>query len=160
MDVARESSAPVFARFSPGLVLLAGALVFISCTASGGEDDDDPLQSACVRSHFDDDGGPRTLKDGERCTNVSLGPKCGDHFMSDCIHDCAFDVCQRAPCSSDASCTGGTCEEYVVSGRSYGRWCKRASATSGANACSSCRAACSGVAGCSCCKECKTPCYN
>jgi len=90
----------------------------------GGSDSGPKLQDPCVRSQGN--FTPK-LQDGEKCYNIGYNRCSG--FASDCIHFCAHDVCQPQECLSSEECVtrlgpAHECIEYIVSEKSYGKWCK------------------------------------
>jgi len=121
------------------------SLVFlVGCGSDAATDE--PLQDACVRENVPT---PRSQADGTACTNVSSAG-CGG-LASACLGVCAHGACRSATCTSDASCAGvaagATCEDFVVDGRSFGRYCRVPERTPapGGGACDGCGGAfCSG----------------
>lgn len=111
------------ARSMLGALPVVALVAWLSCGDDAGGNLE-LLQDPCVRDviSFSDD-----VPDGQECFNIGYADCPG--FASDCIHYCAFDVCQSAPCTSDGDCEGllgleGECSDYVVSDTSYGRWCR------------------------------------
>jgi hypothetical protein len=110
------------------LDLIAGACLFagaawlpLACGDSAGAE---LLQDPCVR---DEIPMSSDLVDGEECFNI--GYEGCEGFASDCIHYCAFDVCQAGPCASNGDCDtvlgdDGECADFVIDDRSFGRWCR------------------------------------
>jgi len=104
------------------------ALALVGLAGCPGDDAaNGGLQSACV---LDILGLERTLPDGAACDNFGYSDCAG--FGSECLHFCAFDVCQPAECATAEDCAavgappyglGWACEEYVVSGEGYGTYC-------------------------------------
>jgi len=114
-----------------GLALIGLGLI-PCCGSSGGGD---LLQDPCVRDEleFTDD-----LPDGVECSNFGYGGCPG--FASDCINYCAHDMCQPQECVQDADCQVAwgqdyECQEYVVSGDSFGSWCNESDCPRGSMGC-------------------------
>jgi hypothetical protein len=118
------------------VVSLAAALVTLgACSDGGGEAGAGGLQSSCV---IDELGLERTLADGQECSNFGYSDCSG--FGSECINSCAFDICQEAPCTNDEGCAATfgpafECQDYVVSSKSYGRWCNESDCPRGTLGC-------------------------
>jgi hypothetical protein len=118
-----------------GTALLVVVLL-VACSSSASSDGG--LQSSCVRDQLN---LKRDLADGEECKNVGYSD-CGSGLASDCVHYCAFDVCQSKTCASDADCPG-FCKELVVGTTSYGTWCDGKACTHGTMGCPCDAGACS-----------------
>jgi hypothetical protein len=110
--------------------------VVVSCSGSSAEGS--PLQSECVQKNV---RTSRTTADGVKCTNVGYGD-CGDVVASNCVNVCAHDLCQAAECQGSEDCSrfrGSTCQDYVVDGKTFGKYCKPADKPSSPNdTCSGC----------------------
>jgi hypothetical protein len=116
--------------------LIAAVLGLLgACSSNAGSGP--TLDSACVRSEM---ALERSLPEGAECAAFSYSD-CGlEQFASDCVHACAFDMCQAAPCSDDSACVDEfgadyECQPYVISSVDYGRWCTRLECTRGAPGC-------------------------
>ena len=93
------------------------------------------LQSSCV---IDQLGLERTLADGQSCSNFGYSDCEGSG--SECINYCAHGRCQPGECNTDSDCesrfgAGYECTEYVVSGDSYGFWCRLSDCPKGTLGC-------------------------
>jgi hypothetical protein len=109
-------------------------LAISACGQSGGETDQ--LQSSCVRGNLN---MSRDIPDGGACYNFGYTDCPAGDTASDCVHYCAFDVCQSAPCSNDDDCAVYSaiyeCQNYVVSGTNYGAWCGESDCPKGTQGC-------------------------
>jgi len=116
---------------STWILYSVGAMALLSgaCSGEEGAGGEGSLQSSCVSNQLNLD---RTLSDGEACDNFGYSDCLG--FASECINYCAHKFCQPMPCETSADCDanfadpgpgrGFLCEDYVVSGKAYGSWCK------------------------------------
>lgn len=97
------------------------------------------MQNACVHREIGEiyftEG--RSLADGRPCGNLmyTYDNVCGTDplpIASACVHYCAFDRCQPAPCQADTDCdwmiettnTEYECVEYTIDEARYGTWCR------------------------------------
>lgn len=114
------------------LVVIGSATALLSgCSGAG----DAPasgagaLQSQCVINQLD---LVRNVADGNSCSNFGYSDCTG--FGSECINYCAFGFCQPGECASPDDCVAAfgaapvglawLCKDYVVSNKSYGKWCE------------------------------------
>lgn len=128
--------------FAGAAVAWLAVLGFGACDGAGGNEE--LLQDPCVRDEisFSDD-----LPDGEECFNIGYAGCPG--FASDCVHYCAFDVCQASPCTSDDACIAAfdatyECAAYVVGDVDYGEWCRVSDCPKGTLGCPCRDGACGG----------------
>ena len=116
-----------------GAGLVAALLGLVAACSSNGESGP-TLDSACVREQL---ALERLSPDGAECASFSYSD-CGvDQEASDCVHACAFDMCQTAPCGDDVACVDQfgdsyECQPYVVSTVDFGKWCRELDCTRGA----------------------------
>jgi len=105
------------------LALVSTIALLTAC--NDGDDREGPsLGSACVARQL---GLARNIADGGDCFLLGYSDCGAGALASECIHTCAHDVCQAASCSTYADCSWAgltwDCQDYVISGTSYGRWC-------------------------------------
>ncbi len=115
--------------------LAKSLLLSLAILGCGGSDSGSKLQDPCVRSQL---SLTSELPDGAACYNVGYSDCSG--LASKCLHSCAHDLCQAAECLSAEECAarlgaGHECSDYVVSGKSYGKWCKVSSCPAGTLGC-------------------------
>ena len=126
------------ANHSRGPILLRIYATSIVCLQFAGCDilsDGHPLKSKCVDAELE---LSHDLADGSKCSTFSYGDCARGSSSSECINFCAHSLCQPAECITDADCIAfgnATCQEYVVSGTDYGRWCKKDSSSGGSGGC-------------------------
>jgi hypothetical protein len=124
-----------FGWLSFGFCFMASVLAF-GCGGFSQSALDSAMQNDCVRGHLD---LPRTIEDGKSCYSFSYSDCGGFPSASECINYCAFDLCQPGYCEEDTDCAwlsiNYECQNYIVSGDDYGKWCGETDCPKGTPGC-------------------------